>query len=109
MSCSCFFVSDLHGRIDRYNTLFEAIADEKPAAVFLGGDLLPHHWSQLTDGEFISDVLVTGFDSLRETLGQTAPELSMPVVTMVSYSIVYRYGLQRYVAAAKAAGAAGAM
>jgi len=30
-------------------------------------------------------------------------------VTMVSYSIVHRYGLERYVAAAKAAGAAGAI
>ncbi len=46
---------------------------------------------------------------ILDVLGQTAPELSMPVVTMVSYSIVYRYGLERYVAAAKAAGAAGAI
>ena len=50
MSCRCFFVSDLHGKIDRYTKLFEAVASEKPQAVLLGGDLLPHHWSQLTDG-----------------------------------------------------------
>jgi tryptophan synthase alpha chain len=37
------------------------------------------------------------------------PELSMPLVTMVSYSIIYRIGLQNYVDRAKAAGYAGAI
>lgn len=37
----CFFVSDLHGRGDRYGTLFTLIEEECPAAVFFGGDLLP--------------------------------------------------------------------
>ncbi len=36
-----FFVSDLHGRVDRYRKLFEAVARECPEAVLLGGDLLP--------------------------------------------------------------------
>ena len=34
---------------------------------------------------------------------------SPPIVTMVSYAIVYRHGLERYVAEAKRAGAAGAI
>lgn len=38
---TCFFVSDLHGKQDRYEKLFAAIDDEEPRAVFLGGDLLP--------------------------------------------------------------------
>lgn len=38
-----------------------------------------------------------------------APSLAGPVVTMVSYAIVYRYGLARYVAEAKAAGISGAI
>lgn len=38
---TCFFVSDLHGRVDRYEKLFAAVAAEKPVAVFIGGDLLP--------------------------------------------------------------------
>ena len=42
-------------------------------------------------------------------LGGLAPEVSAPVVTMVSYSIVYRHGPEAYVAEAKAAGAAGAI
>jgi tryptophan synthase alpha chain len=40
-------------------------------------------------------------------VGRVAPELAAPVVTMVSYAIVYRHGLERYVADAKAAGIAG--
>ena len=39
----CLFATDLHGRIDRYEKFFAAIAQERPRAVFLGGDLLPHH------------------------------------------------------------------
>ncbi len=35
--------------------------------------------------------------------------VTMPLVTMVSYAIVYRHGLARYVAEAKAAGVAGAI
>jgi tryptophan synthase alpha chain len=42
-----------------------------------------------------------------ETVAGLTPELSAPIVTMVSYAIVYRHGLAKYVAAAKAAGVAG--
>jgi tryptophan synthase alpha chain len=42
-------------------------------------------------------------------LGRETPTLPMPVVTMVSYSIVYRHGAEAYVAEAKGAGAAGAI
>lgn len=38
----CFFASDLHGRVERYQSLAGRIRAERPAAVFLGGDLLPH-------------------------------------------------------------------
>jgi tryptophan synthase alpha chain len=40
---------------------------------------------------------------------QTMPALAAPVVTMVSYAIVYRRGPQRYVQEAQAAGIAGAI
>ena len=40
-------------------------------------------------------------------LGGVTRQVSAPVVTMVSYSIVYRRGLARYAAAAREAGAAG--
>lgn len=40
---------------------------------------------------------------------QAMPKLAAPVVTMVSYAIVYRHGLQKYVDDAQAAGIAGAI
>jgi len=46
---------------------------------------------------------------ILDALGTLKPEVSMPLVTMVSYAIVYRRGLQRFVAEAKAAGVAGAI
>jgi tryptophan synthase alpha chain len=42
-----------------------------------------------------------------ETLGRTVPSLAAPVVTMSSYAIVHRHGLEKYVADAQAAGIAG--
>ena len=76
----CFFVSDLHGRLDRYRKLFAAIASERPEAVFLGGDLLPH--PMMATGspgparhDFIQDELVAGFAALRERLGDAYPRV----------------------------------
>lgn len=40
-------------------------------------------------------------------LGETAPKLGAPAVTMVSYAIVYRHGVEKYCDQAKAAGVAG--
>jgi len=44
----CFFFSFLHGKIQRYQILINQILKDKPAAVFLGGDLLPSRtvWSE---------------------------------------------------------------
>ena len=42
-------------------------------------------------------------------LGRLTPELAAPIVTMVSYSIVYRHGLEKYVTDAQAVGVAGAI
>jgi Icc-related predicted phosphoesterase len=75
VSSGCYFVSDLHGREDRYSKLFEAAGEERPRAIFLGGDLLPHHWSQLTNGDFIEEVIVAGFETLRSKLGEAAPQV----------------------------------
>lgn len=47
--------------------------------------------------------------AIFEMLGRVSGEISMPLVTMVSYAIVYRHGLEQYVADAKAAGVAGAI
>src|SRR5208283_2405197 len=41
-----------------------------------------------------------------DMLSRVTPELKAPVVSMVSYSIIYRRGLEDYVAAARKAGVA---
>ncbi len=46
-------------------------------------------------------------EKILETAKQTTPELKMPLVTMVSYSIVYRKGISNYLDAAKDAGVSG--
>jgi tryptophan synthase alpha chain len=46
---------------------------------------------------------------ILDTLRDVCPQVDAPLVSMVSYSIVYRHGLQRYVAEARAAGLAGAI
>jgi tryptophan synthase alpha chain len=46
---------------------------------------------------------------ILEMAKTTVPTLACPVVTMVSYAIIYRHGLAKYVADAKAAGIAGAI
>lgn len=47
----CFFVSDLHGSRLRYDALFAAVMRELPAALFLGGDLLPAAYGPSAAGE----------------------------------------------------------
>jgi Icc-related predicted phosphoesterase len=74
------FVSDLHGRSDRYAKLFDAIATLRPAAVFLGGDLLPHPLARRdADGhgfdDFIAGVLAAGLERLRADLGAAYPRV----------------------------------
>jgi tryptophan synthase alpha chain len=46
---------------------------------------------------------------ILEMLTGVTPKLAAPIVTMVSYAIVYRHGLARYVEDAQRAGAAGAI
>jgi tryptophan synthase alpha chain len=46
---------------------------------------------------------------ILDMLAGVSPKVKTPLVTMVSYAIVHRYGPERYVADAKAAGAAGAI
>ena len=44
-----------------------------------------------------------------KSLGKRVPKLQQPIVTMVSYAIVYRHGLEKYVDDAQRAGIAGAI
>lgn len=79
MSASCIFASDLHGRAGRYAVLFEAIERERPAAVFLGGDLLPHGYGRMAASpsdapdDFLHGVLLAGLERLRTRLSRAYP------------------------------------
>ena len=46
---------------------------------------------------------------ILDMVGRVSRDVKMPLVTMVSYAIVYRHGLKQYVADAQAAGVAGAI
>jgi tryptophan synthase alpha chain len=50
-----------------------------------------------------------GLRQILDTVDAVTGDVAMPIVTMVSYSIVYRHGLQQYVRDARAAGVAGAI
>ena len=76
----CLFVSDLHGQISRYEKLFSAILHERPAGVFLGGDLLPSGFGALAESgchyrDFIADFLVNRFGDLRSAMGAAYPQV----------------------------------
>ena len=66
----CLFVSDLHGRKDRYRKLFRHLAAAPPAVLLLGGDLLP-----LGDPGFLELQLIEGCRRLKRGLGERYPLL----------------------------------
>jgi Icc-related predicted phosphoesterase len=77
---ACLFVTDLHGNIPRYQKLFAAIVQARPAAVFLGGDLLPMAWGahkrsagQVQD--FSNGILEKNFLKLRRILKGAYPRV----------------------------------
>ncbi len=77
---TCFFVSDLHGHVERYRKLFNAMVVERPNGVFIGGDVLP---SGLAAGlgdnggydDFVTDFLVPQFTWCKEKLGDSYPRV----------------------------------
>lgn len=77
---NCFFVSDLHGQLTRYNRLFELIRAERPAGVFVGGDILPSGfglgaWGGASDQDFLRDYFSPQLESLRADLGDAYPDI----------------------------------
>jgi uncharacterized protein len=80
-SLNCFFVSDLHGRVDRYEKLFKCLTQERPAALFIGGDILPSPFAARRNGydipyqDFIREFLVTKLMAIKKELKDTYPEI----------------------------------
>jgi len=74
----CLFATDLHGQTALYQKLFTLIAEKRPAAVFLGGDLLP---SPLLPGattlheDFLNDYLASHLARLENRLGPGYPDI----------------------------------
>jgi Icc-related predicted phosphoesterase len=75
---ACFFATDLHGRLERYEKLWRSMRESSPEAVFLGGDLLPSGMAGLSSmdpahQDFVNDFLASGFTKVREFLGKRYP------------------------------------
>lgn len=76
----CFFVSDLHGNQDRYVKLFELIEKERPAGVFIGGDILPSGLYSFTSEhlvpeEFINNFLASHLTELKKSMTEFYPQI----------------------------------
>jgi Icc-related predicted phosphoesterase len=73
-------VSDLHGREDRFEKLFSLVLAERPAALFLGGDLLPSGsllFAKSRPGRenFLEEFLLPRLRTLRRELGGSYPRI----------------------------------
>jgi uncharacterized protein len=70
----CFFVSDLHGRDERYVKLFAAMEREQPASVFIGGDLLAHGMVA-PHAKFFNEFLFPHLRTLKKKRGANYPRV----------------------------------
>ena len=76
----CFFVSDLHGKISRYKSLFKEIKNNKPALVFIGGDLLSLHDYYFQNNmpeiqNLFTDFIIPNFAELKSRMGPEYPQI----------------------------------
>ncbi len=74
------FASDLHGRPDRYDKLFAAVASIRPRVLLLGGDLMPSVALEMSsargaNADFLRDVLAARLRDLRTSLGDLYPRV----------------------------------
>ncbi|MFH2052377.1 MAG: metallophosphoesterase [bacterium] len=96
-----YFCTDLHGRRDRYVKLWDAVAAERPEAVFLGGDLFPHAMFG-GPGAFTADHFEQGWDRLRKSLGAGYPRVFLilgnddPAVHVAGLHVGEKAGLWQY-------------
>lgn len=69
-----YFVSDLHGKQDRYNKLAEKTAEEPPDVLLLGGDLLPNYF-QMEPADFAESFLLPILSDLKLQLKKRFPDI----------------------------------
>ena len=70
----------MHGNINSYKKLFKRIEEEKPKAIFFGGDLLPsglfaYSSSEDVPKDFIKEIIKAGFIKLKEKLKEYYPSV----------------------------------
>ena len=73
-----FFVTDLHGKVDRYEKLFTQIIEKEPETVFIGGDNLPKAsitYNGKIISRFITDYLAPRLHKIRRKLQDNYPEI----------------------------------
>jgi len=76
----CFFVSDLHGNVEKYIKLFEFVKNKMPKILFMGGDLLPSGSGILSKpvnniDHFVNDFLIVEFEKLKKQLTNEYPDI----------------------------------
>jgi Icc-related predicted phosphoesterase len=71
----CLFASDLHGHVDRWEKLLAETGARSPAAVFVGGDLLPGGASLAGGPDFLRGWLGPRLEALRERMAASYPSI----------------------------------
>lgn len=75
----CFFVSDIHGRKARWQSLFKMIFDESPLAVFIGGDIMPGFSAYKQRNEehrdFLADYFVPNLRRMKQEMNGDYPAI----------------------------------
>jgi len=75
---NCIFASDLHGKIKRYESLFNILLNETPDAVFLGGDLLPNQFTLDSKmGEFIEGKI---FSNIKRAINEIGKKIRFFII-----------------------------
>jgi len=83
------FVSDLHGKIERYESLFQILLNETPDVVFLGGDLLPNHFAINSNmEEFVKNKI---FSNIKNTLDETSKKIRFFIILGNDDPRIYEY------------------
>jgi Icc-related predicted phosphoesterase len=71
-----FFVTDLHGKPDRYRKLFNRIECDVPEVVFFGGDLLPHRLRRIENyDDFTLEFLLPSLREMKRKMDTCFPEI----------------------------------
>jgi uncharacterized protein len=76
----CFFVSDLHGKISRYKSLFKVIKENEPEVVLIGGDILSLHYNYLKNNipgieDLLLDYIIPKFKDLKSLMCDKYPKV----------------------------------